>query len=61
MARRRQTKPFRDPFDPGRGCQGKRRYPSEGDALVAAMIAGCEPQRRAYLCAGCGQWHLASK
>jgi len=41
-------------------CGRKRRYRSEGDALDAARILGVERGRRAYLCALCGHWHLAS-
>jgi len=44
-----------------RGCLGKRKYRSEGDALDAALIAGVERHRKAYLCPNCGQWHLTSK
>lgn len=42
-------------------CTGKRRYRSQGDALEAAMIAGVERQRKAYLCQICQQWHLTSR
>lgn len=41
-------------------CQGKRRYRSQGDALDAALVAGVERHRRAYLCPDCGHWHLTS-
>jgi hypothetical protein len=42
-------------------CARKRRYRSQGDALDAALLAGVERQRTAYLCPVCGQWHLATK
>lgn len=41
-------------------CFRKRRYRTQGDALDAAMVAGVERQRRAYLCLHCGHWHLTS-
>ena len=41
-------------------CTRKRRYRSQGDALDAAALLGLERQRKAYLCALCGQWHLTS-
>jgi hypothetical protein len=41
-------------------CTRKRRYRTQGDALDAAMIAGVERQRIAYLCPLCGHWHLAT-
>jgi len=41
-------------------CFRKRRYRSQGDALDAAMIAGVERQRRAYLCQYCKMWHLTT-
>jgi len=41
-------------------CTRKRRYRTQGDALDAALLAGVERQRTAYLCALCGKWHLAS-
>lgn len=41
-------------------CGRKRCYRSEGDALDAAMLAGVERKRKAYRCALCGQWHLAT-
>jgi hypothetical protein len=41
-------------------CFRKRRYRSQGDALDAAMVAGVERQRRAYLCTYCGHWHLTT-
>ena len=44
-----------------RACANKRRYPSQGHALEAAMIVGVERGRVAYLCPDCGHWHLASK
>jgi hypothetical protein len=43
-----------------RMCTGKRRYRTQGDALDAAMLAGVERQRKAYLCSICGHWHLTS-
>jgi hypothetical protein len=43
-----------------RRCTSKRRYRSQGDALDAALIAGTERRRRAYLCPLCGRWHLTS-
>ncbi|MGH7997778.1 MAG: hypothetical protein ACREFX_15645 [Opitutaceae bacterium] len=42
-------------------CAGKRRYRTQGDALDAAMIAGVEARRRAYLCPDCGRWHLTTR
>ena len=41
-------------------CTRKRRYRSQGDALDAALIAGTERQRKAYLCPICRHWHLSS-
>ncbi|MCC6415428.1 MAG: hypothetical protein IT582_05935 [Opitutaceae bacterium] len=41
-------------------CRGKRRYHSQGDALEAAMLAGVERRRRAYVCPWCGLWHLTT-
>ncbi len=41
-------------------CFRKRRSRSQGDALDAAMVAGVERHRKAYLCTYCGQWHLTS-
>jgi hypothetical protein len=43
-----------------RMCTRKRRYRSQGDALDAAMIAGAERRRKAYLCPLCGRWHLTT-
>jgi len=43
-----------------RQCTGKRRYRTQGDALDAALLAGVERRRKAYLCSLCGQWHLTS-
>ncbi|HUR59058.1 MAG TPA: hypothetical protein VM029_15190 [Opitutaceae bacterium] len=43
-----------------RACTGKRKYRSQGDALDAALLAGVERRRRAYLCPLCGAWHLAT-
>jgi hypothetical protein len=52
----------RRPSEPQREvCAKKRRYPSQGHALEAAMIAGVERERVAYLCPECGCWHLASR
>jgi hypothetical protein len=42
-------------------CTGKRRYPTEGHALEAAMLANVERQRKAYRCQVCGNWHLTTK
>jgi hypothetical protein len=42
-------------------CGRKRRYATQGDALDAALLAGLERQRSAYLCPLCGRWHLATK
>lgn len=44
-----------------RMCTSKRRYSSQGDALVAANLSGVERQRQAYRCPLCGKWHLTSK
>jgi hypothetical protein len=43
-----------------RSCTRKRRYRTQGDALDAALLAGVERQRTAYLCPICRHWHLAS-
>jgi hypothetical protein len=43
-----------------RMCTRKRKFRSQGDALDAALIAGIERRRKAYLCPVCGQWHLTS-
>lgn len=42
-------------------CRRKRRYRTQGDALDAAMLAGVERERSAYLCPVCGHWHLTSR
>lgn len=44
-----------------RACGRKRRYRTQGDALDAALLAGVERERTAYVCRYCGQWHLASR
>jgi hypothetical protein len=41
-------------------CLRKRRYKTQGDALDAAMVAGVERERKAYLCPYCRQWHLTT-
>ena len=43
-----------------RMCTSKRRFRSQGDALDAALLAGVERRRKAYLCPLCRQWHLTS-
>jgi hypothetical protein len=43
-----------------RMCTHKRRFRSQGDALDAALVAGVERRRKAYLCPLCGHWHLTS-
>jgi len=43
-----------------RMCTRKRKFRSQGDALDAAILAGVERRRKAYLCPLCGQWHLTS-
>ncbi len=43
-----------------RMCTGKRRYRTQADALDAALLAGVERHRKAYLCPLCRQWHLTS-
>lgn len=43
-----------------RRCTSKRRYHSQGDALDAALLAGSERRRKAYLCPLCSHWHLTS-
>lgn len=43
-----------------RMCVRKRRYASQGEALNAAMLAGMERRRKAYLCPVCKRWHLSS-
>jgi len=48
------------PSDRQRMCTRKRRYRSQGDALDAAMLAGAERQRKAYLCPLCSHWHLTT-
>jgi len=50
----------RIPADKQPTCRGKRRYRTQGDALEAAMLAGVERKRRAYVCPWCGQWHLTT-
>ncbi len=52
-------KPTRE--ERGRMCTGKRKYRSQGDALDAALLAGVERRRSAYLCQLCGKWHLTSR
>ncbi len=42
-------------------CTRKRRYRTQADALDAAMVAGVERQRSAYLCTICRNWHLTSR
>ena len=44
-----------------RGCRGKRRYATEGDALDAAAVLGLERLRQAYRCPLCQRWHLSSR
>ena len=51
-------RPIRAPKQPA--CRGKRRYRTQGDALDAAMVAGVERERRAYVCPWCAQWHLTT-
>jgi hypothetical protein len=46
--------------DRRRMCTRKRKYRSQGDALDAALLAGVERRRQAYLCPLCRQWHLTS-
>jgi hypothetical protein len=41
-------------------CFRKRRYRTQGDALDAALVAGVERQRKAYLCPYCRMWHLTT-
>src|SRR5580658_7375748 len=41
-------------------CFRKRRYRTQGDALDAALVAGVERQRKAYLCPYCKLWHLTT-
>ena len=41
-------------------CIRKRRYRTEGEALNAALLAGVERHRKAYLCSLCHHWHLTS-
>jgi hypothetical protein len=43
-----------------RMCTSKRKFCSQGDALDAALLAGVERRRKAYLCPLCRQWHLTS-
>ena len=43
-----------------RMCVRKRRYRTQADALDAALLAGVERRRSAYLCPLCRQWHLTS-
>ena len=43
-----------------RMCVRKRRYASQGEALNAALVAGVERRRKAYLCPVCRRWHLSS-
>jgi hypothetical protein len=56
MPKRRRAAPVDRPAP----CRGKRRYSSQGDALDAAMVAGVERTRRAYVCPWCGNWHLTT-
>ncbi|MDD3180726.1 MAG: hypothetical protein PHQ04_10285 [Opitutaceae bacterium] len=44
-----------------RMCTGKRKYRRQGDALDAALLAGVERHRKAYLCPLCHHWHLTSR
>jgi hypothetical protein len=59
-------RPIRDPSirlgreERQRMCTRKRRYRSQGDALDAALLAGAERRRKAYLCPICQHWHLTS-
>jgi hypothetical protein len=41
-------------------CFRKRRYRTQGDALDAALVAGVERERKAYLCSYCRLWHLTT-
>jgi len=50
----------RDPPPQKPTCRGKRRYQTQGDALDAALLAGVERQRRAYVCPWCQSWHLTT-
>jgi len=43
-----------------RMCTRKRKFRRQGDALDAALLAGVERRRQAYLCPLCGHWHLTS-
>ena len=43
-----------------RMCTRKRRYRTQADALDAALLAGVERRRQAYLCPICNHWHLSS-
>ena len=36
------------------------RYRTQADALDAALLAGVERRRQAYLCPICQHWHLSS-
>jgi hypothetical protein len=49
-----------NPSDRALRCFRKRRYQSQGDALDAAMVAGVERERKAYLCPYCRKWHLTT-
>jgi hypothetical protein len=51
-------KPTRD--EQQRMCTSKRRYRTQGDALDAALLAGFDRRRQAYLCPLCRHWHLTS-
>jgi hypothetical protein len=48
------------PDERQRMCTRKRRYRSQGDALDAALLAGAERHRKAYVCPICGCWHLTT-
>jgi hypothetical protein len=49
-----------------RGCTGKKKYRTEGEAddMLGRIWSLCKPGRRLesryYQCDHCGQWHLTS-
>ena len=61
MKKRRAAGPFGGIPVTSSMCAGKRKYRTQGDALDAAMLAGVERERSAYLCPLCNAWHLTTR